>query len=659
MPEKEEILDRLDNFWAIGESGNKAFMDRMAKNIRYKAGKQWDPEVVENNTRKKKFSLTIPIIRPQIMQLVGQIVQNPRDITVLNHHGGMKQLADLQTALVKHALSDESCKYELAHWFEQGVSAASGQLGIFINRARDPMFGDLELRQLDWRDVIWDPTCRVYDPNTHGEGAKFVFYRPWIDNDYLRAQWPEYADEIVPSSGDYKAKTGRVGAWMDKALRLFGVGGEGLAESEGEVAPEDYSDLKTRITHCWWINPTEVWYAYDMRQDDPKPELIIDKAQKAKLEKAAKLYKDVFEIKSVVIPVINHTIRCDDIILEHSVDELNMQTGGTGLFPIIGFYPYFDSGYKATITDDLIGTQDLVNHTRSQSLNILSNQANTGWIVKSDLVNKGSWLQDHGNENGVVINSSQFGGAVERLNAVPFPAAMEAMVQSAKLEAREITSIRAEAPEADKKNMSGYAIALKQAASAIGTSGILGNYDHSLHIFGTVLVTAIRSTRVYSDWEIKLIIEEKGLLDPKMLNECRFLAAQSMGQKLPIMPTVRPEELALMQHEEQQAEIAKLEQLKQSTDAAMAKLDAVAKPMAIKALITMLRDPQAGRYYAAIGTTPSSPTARIQQRAEMMDLSETLQKSGLPPLPADVIVEAWDISGKEKILARMGATSAV
>jgi hypothetical protein len=125
------------------------------------------------------------------------------------------------------------------------------------------------------------------------------------------------------------------------------------------------------------------------------------------------------------------------------------------------------------------------------------------------------------------------------------------------------------------------------------------------------------------------------------------------------MPTIRPEELAQMPPEQQQTELDALEQMKQAVDAAMAKLDAVAKPMAIKALIAMLRNPQAGRYYAAVGTTPSSPTARIQQRAEIVDLAETFGKLGMVGAltPAEII-EAWDLPNKEKILARMGAPSA-
>lgn len=651
---EHEIMAKIAHFYDLAVSGNANLYDRMDKNNRYVCGDQWDSATKDYNESRGKFCLTIPLIRPQIKQLVGHVIQNPKDISVLNYRGGMKVLADLQTALIMHAMKEESVKFEIVQMFDEGNSTGSGYLGVFIERERDPHYGDLEIRKLDCFDVLPDPTSKVYDPNSRRDGWKFVIWQPWVDKDWAAKKWPEKKDLIATYAGP-----GQAGLWARFVGKIIGfltgstINSRTNLQGAGHDTLETY-ELRDRISHTWWVEYRPIYYFYDLREEKSEPLVVVEPKEKAEAEKAVAEYKDVFSLEEAIAPVMNHTLSLGDVFLENRFDELNLIKSGQTLFPIVPFHPYMNNGYKACIVDDMIGVQDFINWTRSTVANILKEQPNRGWYVKTDVGGKGEWLKEHGSEDGVVIDKSKFGGEVEQITPAPLPVAYANLTEIAKTEVREVTNIRTEQPEKDIKTMSGIAIAQKQEASITGISPILSNFDYSLHLLGNLLATVIRSTHVYSLEEISKIVDEKNLLDSKLISEARFVASQMMGIQIPepinfsiaMLSAMQPEDAELMQQ--------KLKDADRAREAVLAKLDTIAKPIAIQALVDAMRNLRAGRYNTTVTTSPASPTFRMKQFAETLEINEMLIKSMQPPLPAKFIIEASDLPNKEQILAEMG-----
>jgi len=647
--DEHEILEKVLEFKNIADSGNGDLKERMATNFKNVHGDPWDPQERAWNEARGKACIHIPLIRPQVSFLSGQVVQNPKDITMVNHHGGMKLLADLQTALIKHAMSDESAKFELAHWFQSGAETSSGYLGVFVSKARDPLYGDLEIRKLDPFDVTPDPTCKVYDWNSIQDGAKFVFWEPWVDKDYIKEKYPSKWREVVPDGPGGQT-------FASRALRfVFGVRKRSVATASGELLTEDYSELKVKLSHCWWKEYKTVHYFYDLRNgEESEPQVITDKKELAKARAAMKDYEGTFELKKAIVPCMNHTVYANDVLLEHTQDELGMLKTGMTLFPIIPFYPYFSSGYKSTIVDDLIGVQQFVNYTRSVTFNLLKGQANRGWKIKRDAGGFTEWLQNHGSEDGVVIDESRGGGKVDKIDPAPLSNAHENLTQIGKGEFREITNMRTDAPERDQEDLSGRAIALKKESSETGISPILLNFDYSLNILGNYLSTVIRTTKVYSLREIKMVVEEKRLVDPKLLDEARQMVAMQLGIQIPEPERFSKDQIMNMPVEQAEAATAQLEKLEQARQQVIATIDEIATPMVIAGMVDALRNPINGRYFASVTTSASAPSARYRQFAETVELNDIMIKSGLPPLPPKRIIEASDVPNKEAILEEMG-----
>ena len=655
-PEREnEIMDNVLRYTIIAESGSGDENARQEKNLRYVNGNQGDPQQEAWNEATNQVSLTIPLVRPQVNQLVGQVIENPKDITMINHHGGMKLVADLKSALIKHAMSSEAARFELTNWFTSGVNTNAGYFGVFLDRTRDPLYADLEMKMLDTFDVMRDPSVKTYDWNSRGDGAKFVQWSPWIDLDLVKATYPDKWDEIgtTPLSPAGVA-FGHVRSLVNNIL---GRGDANRARSSLAGVPgasEDFNDLKMRILHTWWVEYQKVFYFYDLtRDDEPEPLILIEDEEIADARKAVRDHKNAFALRTAITPLMNHTISSHDTLLENRIDELNLLPSGRTAFPIVPFFPYFNSGYVSSPVDDMIGPQDFINESRSAVMNNLRGQSNRGWFVDSDLLGMQQWLANHGAEDGIVIDRSKFGGNVESIQPPPLDKAHETMVQVGKQELQEITGIRTERPQGAGAREGWQTVTLKQEASQTGTSPITHNFDHSLHILGGLLDLIVTNTKVYALNEITSIVEDKDLIDPQLLNEMRHMVAASMGIQVPEPIEVNNQQIMEMPEVQRENFVNELERAEIERQSIIQQIDGIAKPIVIQTMLDAMRNPRKGQYYASVSTSQAAPSARVRQQAETLEVNAQLINAGYPGIPPKYIIENSDMPRKEEILADM------
>ncbi len=653
---KAEILDLIREFREIAENGNQERMERMRKAEDFVTGDQWDPALQAAMEEKGKICLSIPLIRPQIKQMVGHVVQNPREITVKNLRGGLKVLADVQSALIKHLVIDQDAQHQIVQWFDQGSTTGSSYLALLLDMDSDPLHGNLEIRRLNEFEVLPDPTCQVYDPNQRKVGARFFIWDSWEDADYIEHKWPDALGAYRSSGASGTSGVRAMGGFLSW---LVGSAISGITQMfwrKREAEAIEFEKLRYPVTHCWWKQHKKVQFFYDHRQSDLDALILTEKKDIAAARKAVEQYgEQVFELREAIVPQINHTIALGDVLLEHIEDEFNLIQTGESLFPVVPFHAFFNNGFTAGIAEDMIGVQEFINWTRSQVVNIMKNQPNSGWIIGQDVGHKAKWLEAHAGQDGIVIDKSAFGGYVEKIAPAPMPQ-LEHLTQLGREEIREVSNIRTENPEHEPKQMSGRAILAKQQASLQGVSPVMANFDYSLAIFGKVCAGVIRANPVYSDSEIREIVEEKKLIDPQLLQECREAVATAvLSRPLPpppapldpfILQGLQPHQISQAKNQYQQ-HVATYQKL-------IEQIDQQARPMAIQALIDAMRNPRRGRYNCRVALSPASLTSRTRELMELMEVNEMLLNSGYQPLPEKVILEATDLHDKEEILSLRG-----
>ena len=359
----------------------------------------------------------------------------------------------------------------------------------------------------------------------------------------------------------------------------------------------------------------------------------------------------IFSIEEVTSYVMHHTIRVKDTFLEDRVDELN----GVQMFPIAFYWPYWVNGYKSCPAEDLIGTQEEINWTHSMAMNLIKQVSNSGWYINEDPAGIfAKWLEDHGSEDGIVIDRSKGGGKVDKIEGPNLAhASYEAFSQQAMNNARTITGIRTEIPEKDTKALSGRAIFLKKQSEAQGSLSLMSNWFYTLAILGDLIVDIIRKNDIFSEDEIRETVDKDDLLDETILDQAKGVVInqiQQAGGQIPPQPQqpnpIRmrnaPPEIQAQMLDKFQEEMGLFRQFTEQ-------VEQWAIPIAEAILIDLIHNMKAGKYSTKVTISPMSETMRAIKSLETFELQKVLRESGDVGLDGDDLIESTDVPNKEQL----------
>jgi hypothetical protein len=666
--QKEELLSKIREMREAAVMGNSDLFDRMEESKRFTYRDQWDPAVKAWNKKKGKFTLQVPLIKPIIKHVVGMQLQNPKELKVDANRGGSETGARILTKLGKHAADTCNLLFQKTQWFEAGLSSGAGFIGVFIDRNEDPKNGNLKIIKLDEDNCAIDPDCTCYDPNDFSNGAKYIIWEPWEDKELIEKQYPSKVKELS-EAGYEPVLNDTTGFWS----RLWGGFRNAISTLAGDrvLHTEKLYEHKYHLTHCFWRNPKRCFMFY--REDQNEMDAILVRKERD----IAKIFKELYtkgytkgpestkdeiylmppegsrlpEITAyrVVQQVICHTITCGDLLLDHIEDEFN----GVNIFPIVPFSPYFDCGWRGGMAEDLKGTQEEINFSHSQKLNILKKLPNSGWYIKQDpLGTFAEWLEEHGAEDNIVIDLQKAGGDVRKIEETKYPSGWERNEELSIRNLHLISGVRSEDASYDESNLSGKAILAKQQASMTGNSPILQNFDYSQTILNKLIVEILRANKVYSMDEILEIVDSDEMIEGTLMEQATqqvVSALEQRGIKLPEHPGELSPEAAAIDKSYAQNYLADLEMMKQM-NVMIAK---IAKPVAMDMLYEEIHNLKKGKYNCTVTMSPYSPTMRMASMAERLEINEVLIKSGLPPLPARRLLEASSIEDKDEIIREM------
>lgn len=684
----DEILRKVVQMRADGVNGSANFFDRMRKAEDFVIGEQWEPAVKEAARLDGKFTLTIPIVKPQIKQLAGSEVQNPQDFIIENTQGGAAAVAQILTALTKQAADSERIRYEKSQTFESGLSSGQGVIGVFIDKTDDPKHANLRIEKLNEHNTMVDPNCTTYNPNKLSGGAKYEIWEEWVDKEFVEAEYPEKKPDLEGkgSQSFLEVTAGNIRGiidWLSGRRSTRETGAFGARERTDITVMRKNRYLKS---HTWWREPKTCIHWYDNRKSEldslflvrDKDITLARKATKA-FEEAAKASKEqaialaraankdlrdpkvraaieeagtpIFSIEEVTSYVMHHTIRVGDTFLEDRVDEMN----GVQMYPLNFYWPYWINGYKSGVSEDLIGTQEETNWTHSMALNLIKKLANKSFKIKEDPTGLFSqWLKEHAGDNNLVVDESRGGGKVEEVEENPFPAQIfEMFSQSALENARTITGVRTEIPEKDTKALSGRAIFLKKQTEVQGSMSLMNNWYYTLAIFGDLIVDIIRKNDIFSEDEIMEIVDKEDMYDEKILDQAKGIIInqiQQQGGSIPQQPQppnpIRMSqalpELQAQMLDTFQEDMALYQQF-------VGQVEQAAKPIAEQILISLIHHMKSGKYSTKVITSPMSETMRAIKALETFELQKLLIESADVGLDGDDLIEVTDVPNKEKL----------
>ena len=685
-----EILEKVKEFRRIGIRGSSNQFDRMRKSEDFTLpGGQWDAAVVSEAKRLHKFTLEIPIVKPQIKQIAGSEIQNPQDFIVDNTTEGSDTIARVFTALLKQVADSEKVRYEKSTMFESALGSGQGVLGVFIDKTTDPKHANLLIQKLNEHHVLFDDST-VYDPNRPESGSRFAIWDEAVPKDEVDEQYPDKKDELVAANS--LSTFGAVMGNISGIIRMM-VGRTGNSErnscsfgSRRRFNEETVNILRYWKTHTWWKEFKKCVWWFDNRKSEleavflctdekikaakdatKKSEEVANEQKQALIEaltaegvdfnneEVQKKIKEagtpIFTIEEVNSFVMHHTITNNDVFLEDRIDELN----GVQMFPLVPFWPHWVNGYKSGIAEDLIGTQEEINWTHSMALNQVKQMSYPPVVIGEDSTgDKKDELRNILNGGArAVIDKSDYGDSIEFVPQPQFPT-VEVFTQQAMNNVKTITG-RLDIPESNPKSLSGKAKLVDVQKTQQGSMTLFSNYNHSLSILGNLIIEIIRKNDIFSDEEILATVDGDDLIDSEILEQAKGLILgqiEQLGGRIPPQPKepnpirVRnaPRELQAQMLDKFQEEMAQFQQFVEQVESA-------AIPIARDILIGMIHQMNIGKYNTKITMSPMAETMRTIKALQIFEAQKLLLESGDVGLDGEDLIDALDVPNTEKLKA--------
>ena len=629
----DELLKKLQAWHSEAVRGHDPSFAVAEKCSAFYQGEQWDETVRQTLKAQGRPALTINRILPTINSLCGIERQNRKDIKVFPKRRGTGTVANVLTALLTHSMDLSNGEWEKSEAFKDGLIHRRGWLYIDLVPG-DYDRWDVQIERLSPGSVLEDPLGRKYDLNAD---SGHVIIERWMDKDEIEARWGVGPAE--ESEETFWARLRRVGT--DVAGYLTGE-----TVDTRSIVEAGRKKRQGRVLDFWWKETKEgVWLS---REDDRIR--LTKPADIKRAKEAAAANPESLDVSEPMSFKVLHVCRVlGKEILDHTEDPFD----GVSLFPVVRFTPLFDDGECMSMVEFLLSPQEEKNKRRSQALHQLNTTANSGWMYDSKALTplQEEHLEDHGSGAGVIVKYSE-GHKPERIAPMPLS---EGHVKLAELADRDMNDISGVNREllgyGAKGGTSGKALQLQQRQGLVTTLIMFDYWDMACQIFAQTLMEITTSMEVYSDEEIRALVDREDLVDHELLKRAGESLAKS-GVTPPQMPQPPdPTALAGLLPEDQAGVMQAFAERRQQAQQGMQAYQEQVRQAAEAMLFEELRSMKVGKYGIRVLQAANSPTLRAAHFATLAEIAR-MYPGAIPP---DVFIGATDHPAKEEIISKLQA----
>ena len=612
---------------------------------------QWTEEEYELYTSKGVTPITINRCKPVLKGLLGMYLQSRQEINVRPRRGGTATVAQVHKETLKHTQDVSYAEFVYCQVFMRGGIDTESYLKLRIDRGMN-VNGQPVIEPRSIWNISVDRNAIEYDLNA---SAKYVIEREWLDQDEIKALWPDKESQINVAVGSMDD----LGNAPAKRLATYASsenGAGGYDEDENDQVPDTEQMRKYRflLHRVHWKEVIPALIVSDLQEQTMA--IVTDENTIKKLNRKGKKSKR-FVITNYAQKKLHESVFLGDTMLEDNPEPLGP---GVTDYPIVRYSPIWDEGYPIGALDDITSLNKEENISRTQMSRILNQTANSGFFVGSDS-NKEyvNILKNFGAVPGIVIPKDKFDNYIEKIKPNELPVGHFTMGQQFEKDIKRVSGVddASQGYETGKAD-SGKAINLKLQSNRSANEIMFDNLYRSLEIFGNMLLKVQLANKFYTDREIKMIVSESSMIDGKLMALARHRLTTRIGADLPQpmpLPPMDPNAMANIKDEDK---VGAMQQIEMGVRGAeqYAKVypqlaetwDQIIKADAIAMLLRELRADK-GMYGTKVTVSPSSPTERMSQFIQMDAL---MSKYG-QLIPPEIFIELMDIPQKDEIIAKI------
>lgn len=209
------------------------------------SGDQWTTEDRAVLEEQRRAAVTFNRIGPIIDAVVGQEVQNRTEVKLLPREAQDSGPTDLLSNAVAWVRDQCEAEDEESDAFGDMVVCGMGWTETRLDYEED-LDGRLLVERVDPLEVFWDPAARKRNLSD----ARFVFRVKDLDEDEIKAMWPDKADEIT------EALPAGWSTRRDNIVDTNSLSPDQYAEPDRTSWDQSRKDMKRVIEYQWWERET-------------------------------------------------------------------------------------------------------------------------------------------------------------------------------------------------------------------------------------------------------------------------------------------------------------------------------------------------------------------------------------------------------------------
>ena len=443
-----DLINEFDTYYQESYLAWDSFYPLAERDLRFYLGDQWDEKEKRSLFEEGRNTFVFNRIRPSVDFLTGYQRQHRNSSVFVPFEDSDQKTADQYTQVLSHVMNYGDGYRWISECFSGAVKTGWNLMNIWVDYRNDPVNGDICFGRTPYNGFI----CDAYFSQLNWSDCNYIIRRKYLGVDHVVSLLPKHEKQIRELHHDGWERDDKF-TWLPYQRQPSGQ--QLMAYNEMYV---------------------KKWRNVDVIVDDETGEYREWPGDKKSLKKLMETFPQISVIKKP------KEYMALTIIVNDQVITTEENPYGLSEYPFVPFVAIFEpesDEWGLKIQSALrcsIDPQRETNRRRSQMVDLVDSQINSGWIAKEkSVINPRSLFQS---SQGKVIWKREDAppDALERIPPAQIPPSMFQLQELFDRDIKEIMGINEAAfGQMESANESGVMHLLRQGASIANKQELFDN----------------------------------------------------------------------------------------------------------------------------------------------------------------------------------------
>lgn len=479
MSQDLEIISQFDEYYNEAYTAWDPYLPLADRDLRFYLGDQWDEMEKRQLFQEGRSTFVFNRIRRTIQMVTGYQRKHRLSSVVVPVENSDQKTADQLSKLLLYVMNYGEGYQEISNCFAGALKTGWNLMSLWMDYRDDPINGDVRFSREPYNGFILDPYITRLDFSDCG----YLLRRKFLSREHVASLLPGQEKEVFDLHREGWARDDKF-TWLP--YQNMPTGYELMA----------YNEMYTqKWKNVPFLVDMETGESTEFDQQDTTIKSFISQYPQLKIVKRPKRYIET------------------NIIVNDQVMRTEINPYGLNEYPFVPFTAIFEPesdqwGLKVqSLIRCMVDPQREANRRRSQMVDILDSQINSGWIAKENsVVNPRSLFQS---SQGKVIWKRE-DAPPDALEKVPPAQVPPSMFQLQELFDRDIIEIAgvndAAFGQTETAGDSGVMMMLRQGAALVNLQDLFDNLRLSQK---NVSKKVLQLVQKWSPEKVKRIINEE------------------------------------------------------------------------------------------------------------------------------------------------------